>query len=118
MESAPIPKMSADDLRLDLEELRRLEGLAARPRVLSLLANEIRTVDAKVAFFSLFLTPRPRPFGRLLPFPSAARWADCGLCSVVMFLWLLLTVGLADRAAEGPCRCELRHTGIVQLGPG
>jgi calcyclin binding protein len=86
MESAPIPKMSADDLRLDLEELRRLEGLATRPRVLSLLANEIRSVDAKVPFFlSLFLTPRPRASGRSIRFPSA-RWADYSLCSVVMFL--------------------------------
>ncbi|XP_006644731.1 calcyclin-binding protein-like [Oryza brachyantha] len=41
--------MSADELRLDLEELRRLEGLAKRPRVLSVLANEIRAVDAKLA---------------------------------------------------------------------
>ncbi|EAY75876.1 hypothetical protein OsI_03795 [Oryza sativa Indica Group] len=41
--------MSADELRLDLEELRRLEGLAKRPRVLSALANEIRAVDAKLA---------------------------------------------------------------------
>ncbi|KAL5222517.1 hypothetical protein ABZP36_027230 [Zizania latifolia] len=41
--------MSADELRLDLEELRRLEGLAKRPRVLSVLANEIRSVDAKLA---------------------------------------------------------------------
>lgn len=40
--------MSADELREDLEELRRLEGLAKRPRVQSLLANEIRNVDAKV----------------------------------------------------------------------
>ncbi|VAH79838.1 unnamed protein product [Triticum turgidum subsp. durum] len=41
--------MSADELRLDLEELRRLEGLAKRPRVVSLLSNEIRSVDAKLA---------------------------------------------------------------------
>jgi calcyclin binding protein len=60
--------MSAEELRLDLEELRRLEGLATRPRVLSLLANEIRTVDAKVPSFSLFLTPRSRAFRRSIPF--------------------------------------------------
>ncbi|VAH64068.1 unnamed protein product [Triticum turgidum subsp. durum] len=41
--------MSADELRLDLEELLRLEGLAKRPRVVSLLSNEIRSVDAKLA---------------------------------------------------------------------
>uniref|UniRef100_A0A0D9WQF6 CS domain-containing protein n=1 Tax=Leersia perrieri TaxID=77586 RepID=A0A0D9WQF6_9ORYZ len=33
------------------EELRRLEGLAKRPRVLSALANEIRTVHAKIYVF-------------------------------------------------------------------
>jgi hypothetical protein len=59
--------MSADELRLDLEELRRLEGLATRPRVLSLLANEIRTVDAKVPSFSLFLTPRHPRFPPIDP---------------------------------------------------
>jgi calcyclin binding protein len=40
--------MSADELRQDLEELRRLEGIAKQPRVQSFLANEIRNVDAKV----------------------------------------------------------------------
>ena len=47
--------MSAEELRLELDELRQLEGLAKRPRVQSLLANEIRNVEAKVAsspFFS------------------------------------------------------------------
>jgi hypothetical protein len=50
--------MSADELRQDLEELRRLEGLAKQPRVQSLLANEIHNVDAKVSWgpisFTLF----------------------------------------------------------------
>jgi hypothetical protein len=41
--------MSAEELRLELDELRQLEGLAKRPRVQSLLANEIRNVEAKVA---------------------------------------------------------------------
>ncbi|KAL6845544.1 hypothetical protein ACP4OV_025039 [Aristida adscensionis] len=40
---------AAEELQLDLEELRRLEGLAKRPRVQSLLSNEIRNVDAKLA---------------------------------------------------------------------
>jgi hypothetical protein len=42
------PEMSADELRQDLEELQRLEGIAKRSRVQSFLANEIRNVDAKV----------------------------------------------------------------------
>jgi hypothetical protein len=78
MESAPIPKMSADDLRLDLEELRRLEGLAARPRVLSLLANEIRTVDAKVAFFPLS-DPSPARFPPIDSVRRAGRITVCAL---------------------------------------
>jgi hypothetical protein len=42
-------------LRLELDELRRLEGLAKRPRVQTLLANEIRNIEAKVApFLHLF----------------------------------------------------------------
>nr|CAB3474303.1 unnamed protein product [Digitaria exilis] len=42
--------MSAEEeLRLELDELRQLEGLAKRPRVQSLLANEIRNVEAKLA---------------------------------------------------------------------
>ncbi|KAI0523213.1 hypothetical protein KFK09_005607 [Dendrobium nobile] len=35
-------------LRLDLEELRHLESVAKRPRVLSLLSSEIHSVDAKI----------------------------------------------------------------------
>lgn len=35
-------------LKLDLEELRHLESVAKRPRVLSLLSSEIRSVDAKL----------------------------------------------------------------------
>ncbi|KAF8663745.1 hypothetical protein HU200_055070 [Digitaria exilis] len=40
---------AAEELRLELDELRQLEGLAKRPRVQSLLANEIRNVEAKFA---------------------------------------------------------------------
>ncbi|WOL14550.1 calcyclin-binding protein-like [Canna indica] len=36
-------------LRQDLDELRHLESIAKRPRVLSLLASEIRNLDAKLA---------------------------------------------------------------------
>ncbi|GJN17623.1 hypothetical protein PR202_gb04704 [Eleusine coracana subsp. coracana] len=50
--------MSADELRQDLEELRRLESLAKRPRVQSLLANEIRNVDAKLVKAT---APAPTP---------------------------------------------------------
>jgi hypothetical protein len=48
--------MSAEELRLELDELRQLEGLAKRPRVQSLLANEIRNVEAKVASFPFFVS--------------------------------------------------------------
>ncbi|XP_065044668.1 uncharacterized protein LOC135676898 [Musa acuminata AAA Group] len=36
-------------LRLDLDELRHLESIAKRPRVLSLLSSEIRDLDAKLS---------------------------------------------------------------------
>lgn len=39
-------------LRLDLEELRHLENVAKRPRVLSLLSSEIHSVDSKLAKIS------------------------------------------------------------------
>ncbi|XP_020273233.1 calcyclin-binding protein-like [Asparagus officinalis] len=39
----------AEELRLDLEELKHLETIAKRPRVLSILSSEIRNVDAKIA---------------------------------------------------------------------
>lgn len=35
-------------LRLDLEEMRHLQSIAKRPRVISFLASEIRDLDAKV----------------------------------------------------------------------
>ncbi|RCV27416.1 hypothetical protein SEVIR_5G327100v4 [Setaria viridis] len=50
--------MSAEELRLELDELRQLEGLAKRPRVQSLLANEIRIVEAKLAKAT---APAPEP---------------------------------------------------------
>ena len=67
--------MSAEELRLELDELRQLEGLAKRPRVQSLLANEIRNVEAKVAsspsfsflFFSFFFHPFSSPHFLSLP---------------------------------------------------
>ncbi|URE11324.1 Siah interacting protein, N terminal [Musa troglodytarum] len=36
-------------LRLDLDDLRHLESIAKRPRVLSLLSSEIRDLDAKLS---------------------------------------------------------------------
>ncbi|XP_008811258.1 calcyclin-binding protein-like [Phoenix dactylifera] len=36
-------------LRLDLEELRHLESIAKRPRVLSILSSEIRNLDTKLS---------------------------------------------------------------------
>lgn len=129
--------MSADELRLDLEELRRLEGLAKRPRVLSALANEIRAVDAKVVSF---------PFFFLFFFTLAIFFADSfrGLGGAYGFgipdVCLCVRIaGESDRAAgtagrrggiatcsgggggTGTCCCcwgELRDVGVVQLGSG
>ncbi|CAO1946034.1 unnamed protein product [Urochloa humidicola] len=50
--------MSAEELRLELDELRQLEGLAKRPRIQSILANEIRNVEAKLAKAT---APAPEP---------------------------------------------------------
>jgi Siah interacting protein, N terminal len=36
-------------LQLDLEELKHLQSIAKRPRILSLLSSEIYSVDSKVA---------------------------------------------------------------------
>ena len=41
----------ADDLVLDLVELRHLESIAKRPRVVSLISSEIRNLE-KVLFLS------------------------------------------------------------------
>lgn len=43
----------ADELALDLEELRQLQNLAKRPRVLSLISSEIRNLE-KVRCFLMF----------------------------------------------------------------
>lgn len=67
--------MSADELRLDLEELRRLEGLATRPRILSLLANEIRGVDAKLA---LRTAPVPAPVAVAAAAPAGVSYVTLG----------------------------------------
>jgi hypothetical protein len=64
--------MSAGELRLELDELRRLESLAKHPRVQILLANEIRNVEAKVAPLLLFYL---LPLRRLGGFRSVS--ADC-----------------------------------------
>ncbi|KAH7651809.1 Calcyclin-binding protein-like protein [Dioscorea alata] len=37
------------ELGLDLEELRHLEAIAKRPRVLNLLSSEIRSIDSKLS---------------------------------------------------------------------
>lgn len=51
-------------MRLDLEELKSLERIAKRPRVLSLLSSEIRNLDAKleqIAKLSTAVAPPPLP---------------------------------------------------------
>ncbi|CAD6229770.1 unnamed protein product [Miscanthus lutarioriparius] len=61
--------MSADELRLELDELRRLEGLAKHPRVQTLLTDEIRNVEAKLAKAT---EPSPEPLAAAsAPAPAA-----------------------------------------------
>lgn len=43
----------ADDLALDLQELRKLQSIAKRPRVLSLISSEITNLEK--VLFNLFL---------------------------------------------------------------
>jgi len=62
--------MSAEELRLELDELRQLEGLAKRPRVQSLLANEIRNVEAKLAKAA---APTPEPQAAVAAATAPAR---------------------------------------------
>uniref|UniRef100_A0A0A9AM52 Pco119359 n=1 Tax=Arundo donax TaxID=35708 RepID=A0A0A9AM52_ARUDO len=77
--------MSADELRLDLEELRRLEGLAKRPRVQSLIANEIRNVDAKLAKAT---APAPAPVpAAVASAPAAAAPAGLSYVTLGSFSW-------------------------------
>jgi len=92
--------MSAEELRLELDELRQLEGLAKRPRVQSLLANEIRNVEAKVAsspffsflffcihFFSpIFSVSPPIPFDASLDSDSIL-WILNLRCLIVIGSW-------------------------------
>ncbi|KAL5227182.1 hypothetical protein ABZP36_015447 [Zizania latifolia] len=80
--------MSADELRLDLEELRvDLEGLAERPRVLSVLANEIRSVEAKLA--KAAAPPAPQDFAATSAAVVAAAAAPAGVSYVTLgsFSW-------------------------------
>ncbi|KAL6614493.1 hypothetical protein ACP70R_036763 [Stipagrostis hirtigluma subsp. patula] len=77
--------MSADELRLDLEELRRLEGLAKRPRVQSLLSNEIRNVDAKLAKAT---APAPAAVPQAAaPAPAAVAPAGLSYVTLSSFSW-------------------------------
>ncbi|WOL17048.1 hypothetical protein Cni_G25837 [Canna indica] len=43
--------VNEQQLRVDLEELRSLESIIKRPRVVSLIASEIRQVEAKICVF-------------------------------------------------------------------
>ncbi|XP_071715403.1 uncharacterized protein [Rutidosis leptorrhynchoides] len=56
----------ANDLSLDLEELNRLQTIAKRPRVVSLISSEIRNLekqinDAALVAATTTLTPTPTP---------------------------------------------------------
>ncbi|XP_052179800.1 uncharacterized protein LOC127793071 [Diospyros lotus] len=53
--------MAADDLALDLEELRHLESIAKRPRIVSLIASEIRNLEK----LSQAQTPTPVPTAKV-----------------------------------------------------
>ncbi|KAL7211442.1 hypothetical protein ACSBR2_014331 [Camellia fascicularis] len=62
----------ADDLVLDLEELRQLQSIAKRPRVVSLISSEIRNLEklskeAASTVTSQAQTPSPTP----TPIPTA-----------------------------------------------
>lgn len=46
----------ADDLSLDLEELRHLHTIAKRPRVVSLISSEIRSLEKVLLCFLLFIS--------------------------------------------------------------
>ncbi|KAF8766286.1 hypothetical protein HU200_007800 [Digitaria exilis] len=65
--------MSAEEeLRLELDELRQLEGLAKRPRVQSLLANEIRNVEAKFGMSDCYVRCQLAKATAPVPEPQAA----------------------------------------------
>lgn len=40
-------------MALDVEELRHLQSIAKRPRVMDLISSEIRTLEKKVPFFCI-----------------------------------------------------------------
>ena len=49
----------ADEVALDLEELRHLQSIAKRPRVLSLISSQIDNLDKVLSFsFSFFFSIR------------------------------------------------------------
>ncbi|PWZ12147.1 Calcyclin-binding protein [Zea mays] len=75
--------MSSDELRLELDELRRLEGLAKRPRVQTLLANEIRNIEAKMAKAT---EPSPEPLAAASA-PAAAARSDLSYATLGSFSW-------------------------------
>lgn len=46
----------ADEVALDLEELRQLQSIAKRPRVVSLISSEIQNLEkVLLSFFLIFL---------------------------------------------------------------
>lgn len=132
------PEMSADELRLELDDLRRLEGLAKHPRVQTLLANEIRNVEAKVAPFLLpfYFSPSSPPIFSFSPPISFGAWMDSDpflpIVSLRCLIAAAMAVGEGNRTvagatgggfrararARGASCFKLRHVGVVQLGPG
>ena len=47
--------MAEEEVSLDLEELRQLQSLAKRPRILALISSEIRDLEQKVQRFFILL---------------------------------------------------------------
>ncbi|NP_001148903.1 hypothetical protein Zm00014a_026446 [Zea mays] len=77
--------MSAGELRLELDELRRLESLAKHPRVQILLANEIRNVEAKLAKAT---EPSPEPLAAAsAPAPAPAARPVLSYVTLGSFSW-------------------------------
>ncbi|XP_066309684.1 uncharacterized protein [Miscanthus floridulus] len=77
--------MSADELRLELDDLRRLEGLAKHPRVQTLLVNEIRNVEAKLAKAT---EPSPEPLAAAsAPAPAPAARPVLSYVTLGSFSW-------------------------------
>ncbi|KAJ9565663.1 hypothetical protein OSB04_001629 [Centaurea solstitialis] len=62
----------ANDLSLDLEELRHLQSIAKRPHVVSLISSEIRNLEEKQSNDAASVAPIPTPTPTPIPTPTPA----------------------------------------------